>query len=592
MTATFEDIQARAREIEGSYAERNAMYTDLEDMYLLEGTEDLPDEDWIKDTISPDPRNALAGAVRLLVASDPTFSVPTNTNNPQIKRNSSKIEKFCAASYQAMCNLAGEPIHYDAALSGLLYGEVDIEITLTQDMVARAKTPAQKAQAEAAAALTPFMLEVINPNLCYPVYGRLGLREYLTVRETTVGDIRERWGDDVVPGKKVADIVTYYDYFDLAIHAAWIQGEKDPLLNEPHNLPYIPVVSAITEGSRLFYRSGQQTRQPLLYTDWKTGLWKRKNLALTLLYSLSFSIGANPVYIWRRNDPNKAAPERDYSTPGGLLILDQGEDYQALAKQVIDPSFMTGLEIGERKGEESTIYKQTLGEPLGANAPFSMVALLSQSGRLPLTSYQRMLSFALGKAMYCGLMLSKEYSGSKLTAMGNDGLSELTGTDIPERFNLEAKLDISMPQDDRQMVAVAMQATQGDNPLVSKREARERWLKIGQSDDMDREILEEQYTMAMAQLQLQAKVQQYMQQMQPQQPAPQPQMQMPARGPQQMPPDLAAQMQGQLQSTGAEPGLPGMPAGAPMEPGAPGGPAMPGEGGMMGGMNGPERSGY
>lgn len=594
MPLDFSTVQSRAALLEGSQAERNTMFQEMEDMYLLK-TDELPDEDWIKETLSPDPRNALLGAVRLLTAADPQFSVPTNSNVPSVKKVSSKLERFCAAVHAAICELSGRPYHYDACLAGLLYGEVCLTITLTSDLIAHAKSPAAKLQAQDAAAKTPFLIDVVNPTLAYPEYGPLGLRRFYSKQQLTVGEIRDRWGEDILQGKNDGDLVNYCDYWDLTYHCTWAEGEAQPLLPPTeHKLPVIPVVCAITEGSQLFYREGQQQRQPLLYTDWKSGMWNRKNLALTLLYSLSFAIGANPLFLYRRNSPSKTAPEVDFSTPGHRVIIDAGEDYGPLAKQIIDPSIAQGLEIAERKSEESTIYKQTLGEPLGANAPFSMVALLSQAGRLPLTSYQRMISWAIGKAFKIGLVMSRDIAGGKLKAAGAGGLTELTAADIPEQFNLEAKLDISMPQDDRQMVAVASQATMGDNPLVSKRYARENWLKIGQSDDMDREILEERFTSTVGMMKLQMQVQQLVGQLQQMNqqipPAGAPGMAMgargggppmpPAGGP--VPPDLAGQMQGNLQSTGAAPGLPGMPAGAPLEPGSPGMNGEPGQE-MMGG---------
>jgi hypothetical protein len=587
MPIDFASIQARSKRLEESQSQRNAMFQEMEDMYLLKA-DDLPTEDWIKETLSPDPRNSLLGATRLLCAADPTFSVPANSNVTAVKKTSSKIERFCAAVHSAICELSGRPYHYDASLSGLLYGELVLTVTLTSDLVANATSPAAKQQAEDASAKTPFLIDVINPTMCYPEYGPLGLRRFFSKQELIVGDVRDRWGEDQLQGREDDEKVNYCDYWDLTTHCTWVESEDVPLLQPTeHKLPFIPVVCAITEGSMLFYREGQQQRQPFLYTDWRSGLWNRKNLALTLMYSLSFAIGANPLWLYRRNNPAKTAPEVDFSTPGHRVIIDTGEDYMPLARQIIDPSISAGLEIAERKSEESTIYRQTLGEPLGSNAPFSMVALLSQAGRLPLTSYQRMISWAIGKAFKIGLVMSKTISGGKLKAQGSKGLTELTAADIPDQFNLEAKLDISMPQDDRQMVAVAMQATQGQKPLVSKRYARETWLKIGQSDDMDYEIAEENFLDQVGLVKAQMQVQQLVAQLQQ---ANQQQQQMPAGAPnvagpaeqagpmpgQPMPPDLAQQMQGNLQSTGAEMGLPGMPAGAPMEPGQPGGNFMPG----------------
>ena len=586
----FTDIVTRAQEMEAQQAQRNQMFNEIEDIYLLEPNE-LPEEDWVKQTISPDPRNELDGAMNLMIAADPVFTVPMETNNPQVKKLSSKIETFAAATWQAVGNLNGRPVQYDAVHSGLLYDELHVTVTLTSDLVKAAKTPAQKAQAEAAAATTPFIIEVVNPAMGYPEYGRLGLRSFLSKRELTVADVRDRYGEDQLEGKKASDTVNLFEYWDLTYHAVWSEGQSDPIMMAEHNLPFIPVVAVTCKGSRLFYRPNQMTRQPFLYTLWKTKLWDRQNLSLTLMYSLIFAIGSNPLYIFQRNNPQKDAPTVDYSRPGSMIILDQGERYEALAKQVLDPSILTGLQTAETKAEQSTIYRQVLGEPMGANAPFSMVSLLSQAGRQPLIPFQRMISFALGRAMYIGLMLSKQIDGGKVKAKGESGMVELDLKNLPDPFTLEAKLDISLPQDDRQNTAVAAQATGGPEPLVSKRYAREEILHIGQSDDMEREIYEEKYWAMRMQMMIQTEAQRLMAQAQQQQqpPAGPPGMEGPAGMPPgaqgqppeqggQMPPDLAGQMQNQLANTGAAPGLPGMPAGAPVQPG---GIAGPGGGGQM-----------
>jgi hypothetical protein len=296
------------------------------------------------------------------------------------------------------------------------------------------------------------------------------------------------------------------------------------------------------------------------------------------MYSLIFSIGANPLFVWRRNDPNKEAPYRDFSTPGGLIALDAGEDYASLAKQTLDPSILQGLDYSRGMSEQSTIYRQALGQPLSdSGAPFSTVALLSQAGRQPLISFQRIASFAIGKAMLIGLTLVKEVGGGKLSAMGDKGLVDLSVKDLPDDLDLVATLDINMPQDDRAMVAVAAQAVGGERPLMSLRAARERFLKIGQSDDMEQEIMDETYLKFINDMKLQQRAQEFMaqqqQQQQPLQPQGRPEM-MGQSGAQPSPQDMLAQ----LQQTGAQPGIPGIPAGAPIEPGAPGG---------IGGVGGP-----
>ena len=106
-----------------------------------------------------------------------------------------------------------------------------------------------------------------------------------------------------------------------------------------------------------------------------------------------FGVGATPMWVNYLHDPDNP-PDVDMSRPGGTVNMRVGERREPMARQVIDPSILQGWDISQNLEMESTIYRQTLGEPLGANAPYSMVALLSQSGRLPLTVTQRKAGWA------------------------------------------------------------------------------------------------------------------------------------------------------------------------------------------------------
>jgi hypothetical protein len=64
----------------------------------------------------------------------------------------------------------------------------------------------------------------------------------------------------------------------------------------------------------------------------------------------------------------------------------------------------------------------------------------------------------------------------------------LTPKEIPEFFEIEAKLDIAMPQDLLNNVNAAVMATQGDNPLMTVSHAQQNLLQIGQPEEMQRAI--------------------------------------------------------------------------------------------------------
>lgn len=532
----FSDIKSHAEAMKSGFGTRNAQFKNYEDIYLL-NPGSLPSQEWIKQTISPDGRNSVLGAKRLMTAADPTWEVPVGTNDNETKKISSQVERACATIWTAAGRVRRKPLHYDVVTSALLYDEIHISITTTESIVARA-TKAQKARAEMVAKRTPLLFEVINPQLGYPEFDSMGLAAYKADQQKTVGQIIAIFGAEAekqLAGKKSTEEVEFNEYFDVEYHCVWITGQSKPLLLEEHKLPMIPIVAQTVEGSDLF--DIEDSRQPFLYTLKKSNIWDRQNLMGTVMFSLMFAIGSNPMFVAKMQDPS-ADIEPDFSTPGGVIKLGQGEDFGMLAKQAISAEMMELWKLAEQKGVESTMYRQTLGEPLTGNAPFSMVSLLAQSGRLPLIGTQRMAGWAIADAMYTGLQLLKA-GGQGLKLSDKKGAVELKAKDIPEVFDLNCKLDITMPQDERQNAVIANEVVKGR--LSSRRNAAEKYLSNGQYDD----TLDEIWTEEFADLRHQQEMAKYLQQLQmamqqamtPPQPG-MPQQGMPPQGGQQMPPQM------------------------------------------------------
>lgn len=513
----FEDIRKHAQDVIGSLSVRDNMFRELEQIYLLEDMGDLPRAEWIKATRHPDARNAVLGAIRLMTATDPRFSVNEEFNPDGLASQSSKLERVAGMLWNAAGRVAKKPIHYDAVLSGLLYGEVHIAVKSVKQMME--KSP-QKNRLEAVYRRTPIIFDVINPSSGYPVFDELGLRSYVSAQMRSVGEIRAMYGDvEGVEGKKATDTIKLMEYWDYDQHVVWIDGQTSPLTDEENGWGFIPIVAQICEGSELFgasqYGAGRyQTRHPFLYTLWKSNLVYRQNLSLTLQSSLAFAIGANPLFLYKRNNPSKDAPDVDFSQPGGRVVIDNDEDYAPLVRQVLDNSIMEVDQIYRNLATESTIYKQALGEPLGANAPFSMVALLSQAGRLPLVPYQRTVSWAIGDAMHTAFLMLKNI-GDNMRVSAEGGYLEMDVGEIPDEFEITATLDIDLPQDERLNAMIALQLTAGENPLVSMEYARSRYLNIEQPDEEQYKVWNERAAQTKFMLMIQEMMQQ--QQMQQQQ---------------------------------------------------------------------------
>jgi len=545
----FEQAKERAQQLISDRQTTIQMFDRMEDIFNLEPG-DLPDHDWIRQTVSPDARNKLQGAVRLLTATDPVWSISYDRNDYALKDRFSPLEKFAARAFSASGRITKKPVHFDAVLSALLYGEVHISVASTKSI----EKLTGSARAQDATRFTPAIWSILPPRCGYPEFDVLGLCTYLYRQEITIGKLLGMFGDKVknyVGDRSRFDKVYINDFYDDVNRVSWTDDGDGAIMAEPHGYPCIPIATGIVEGSNLFIRSGQDQVQPFLYTLDKSQVHNRQSELMTVIFSLLYSMGVSPNFVFEALNAERQLPPIDMRHPFNVIPIIKGESFTSLQSQLFKPEMSNALTLLDQKVTESTIYNQTLGQPISGQAAYSTTALLNQSGRVALIPAQKITSWVLGDAQQIMFKMLKQDGGT--SKIGGDNSSiELKAADIPDVFEIECQLEIDMPTDDRQNAQIAAQLTGGDNPLTSVRWAREKILKIGQSDDMEKEIFDEKMTLAKFQMELAKQQQQLQMQLQqqamPQQPqGVQPQQPLPGQpqqgASQQMPPEIA-DMQG------------------------------------------------
>lgn len=547
-------IREQGESLKGMYAERNRNYAAFEDMYLMDWKE-IPSKPGValSKTISPDARNAIHGAVRLMVATDPLFNVPVDKQ--ERTDATENIERAASYLWAQASRVYGAPVHYDAILSSLLYGEQHIAITDTSQMVEHAKqvkrSKAYIARAEKVAEITPYTFDVWNPKDSYVERDNFGLTAYMLLKNVKAGEIRSRFGAEaynLLEAKSAADEVELKIWYDLEWYAVAI--DDVPVICRPHDLIGIPVVATMADGTRLFGKPEHQS-QPFLYTLYKSGMWQRQNLSLTVLYTLIEQIGMMPTFVHKQGQSIDRTIEIDHNLPGGVIDLKNDEDLSMLDKsRVIDPSLKFGMDIAETKANESTMYKVALGQPLSAGTAFSSYSLLSQSGRVPLISIQKRGGWGIAEAVELALRFYKD-GKRKHPAL------DISPSDIPANLQLDAKLDIALPQDKLQMANIAQMLV--NSGLATREWARENVLNISQSRQMDDDIWAERAADTQYMAWLQQQQQQAAMSTQPQQPM------MPPGGAetQMIPPEMQAGAmmpggQGEMVQGGLPPQMAGM----------------------------------
>ncbi len=498
----MQDIKDHATQLRNEYVARDALFRLYNTAYLLNPAEDLfgNQVDKAKVVLSPDARNTVLGIVRLMVATDPTFSIAFDKANAKEKAIAEKLEKMITRMYDQSGRISGNPVHYDAVLSAALYGEMHMAITSTADLLKMAeqqykvgapeetmrKQKGAILRAQRTHELTPFLWESWQPVGGYPEFDMHGqLSGYYHVRMTNPAQLIRDFGSRVPRNIRTMSRyfpVELHEFYDLDYKAVWVsQGD---ILLEEHGLPLIPISVQITEGSRLFDRPEEQ-RQPILYGLIKSKLWNAQNIAMSVLFTLVYGMGVSPMFIHTAPPSN---PDKElvlnFNKPGGVVELEAGEQFQSLQnKGIIDPSFAAAMELAERKGTESTIYRQALGEPVGRNTTFSETNMLAQTGRLPLTSIQKRGAWGISSAIETALLMFRTtesaYKGREL---------ELNPTEIPNTIQIDTRLEVSLPQDQLQLANIARMIATGDDPLVSRRWAREKVLNINNPEEIETEI--------------------------------------------------------------------------------------------------------
>ena len=489
---TFEEIKEQAKELQSGFIDRSTTFDEMEEIYFMEPAEEAAMKrggEEVKVTLSPDGRNACKGAVNLICASKPAWNIPWGDGEAVSEDVAETLEMISENMWDASGKVIGDALHFDAALSLFLYGELHLPI---RSMTEIGKLLPKDANVQRISKRTPYMFDVWSPRECFPRFNQFGLDAHLRRVETKARNVIAAWGstaDKALDGKTGNDAVILNEWMDQEWQSVYLDGNADnPIVLKKHGLPSIPIVVVYSEGSQRLFGEWKKQVQPFLYALNKSGLWKRQNLSLTVLYTLLFAIGSNPIWLYKKSSADKHL-DADYSVPGGVWEIENNEELTQLMLKSFPPELLQGLEIASQKISESTIYPQALGEALGKNAAASMVLLLQQAGRIPLVLPQKRLSWAFGRAMEIAFAWWKhEKPKFKGTYAGK--MLKLKPADIPDDLEVEATLEISMPVDRLQDARTGDMLV--DKGLVSREWLRNTVLHIGQSRKMDNKIIQEQ----------------------------------------------------------------------------------------------------
>lgn len=468
----FEEIKEDTKQRLVDYKNRDELFRQIYQMSIgeWERFKDLQDKGGhIIPIVSPDPANFIDGLVRILTPNSPGIKIPKDQYNPGAVQNADDLERVANAILTNAGRVRGDPIHFDIMRNAVVFSEVHVGMSSSWDLVKdyekqlvgekdksrRRGLEIDRDRAKAVAEGTPYIIEVFNPRTGYPEWDKFGLASYLRKYKATVKELVSKFGDVALQslskgGKsdyKSYEPIDVCDYLDHRWHQIWLSEHNEPLMQEEHGLPFIPVVAEIIQGSFQGETPVLQ-RKPALYNYWKSGMWQADNLFFTITFNNIFALLSMPPFIEQQTTPNDSgSPELDFDAKPPRITVPYGKNLSQMQLKVITPDIMTLHDLAQAKGIESTMYRQAMGEPLSGQPSYSLVAFLAQSAKTVLNTIVEKTSWLIADVAKMGLKWMKNDAGT-YTVKSGAGKVSIMSADIPEGdFQVECQLNVKLPQD-------------------------------------------------------------------------------------------------------------------------------------------------
>ena len=477
---TLEEIKAEWEVIIGTYGTLHEYFDDYEEMYFMSATDEMDasvwDQDDIKVTTSPAERNKVVGMQRLMKTSKLGFEAESDS-----KVDSNKVEEALKWWWKVSGEVQRASPLSDAALSAVLYGPIVMTVEFVDDLIDITKDKYDKQLYEHIRKRTPVIFRSVSARQCYFNWGPAGLRGMCREYETTVHDIRQKYGSDLLADKDPQDRHTIRDIYETEWRVVMLK-EGELLFGKKHGMTRIPVAVSYTGGSSLFAEPEKQM-QSFLYASNRGELHLRDNLLLTAFFTSIHARGTGPLV---------ALGEDAIDENGEVVVNYAGQlryimgDVKLLDDKSYDKNLLDAMDRLKQLSEESTMYSQTLGQNLKGSQPFSSLALLSRTGQLPLNDPVESIELAV-----------RDISQIALDVIRSEGIenSKIGAQEIPEDLELTARLRPKMPQDDLRNAQVA--STIGDK--VSDEWMHTHLLQIDDSTEMMKDIMKERAVKAVFQ---------------------------------------------------------------------------------------------
>jgi len=444
-------------------------------IYFMENMEKaknagIDKQDW-KLTPSPNGRNEVVGMHRLLDTGEINIEIRAGKDGERVDKIETALKDMLSVSGQN--GLAS--VTSDAMLSAVLYGPVVLYAESVGDLlVSKGIKTYKRRHLEKILDKTPFLIKAINPEESYVEIDEGMIIFHVWKYKLSGAILKSRYGI-----QQVTDTRDYviYDCYDPDNHYVWAEGISTPLIDGEHGLGCVPISVSYSGGTNLFKDPHHQI-QSFLYAKVKGDLDIRENSVLTAIFTQLHRRGMLGEMYWI--DPTDAPEQIKIDYQDGVFFA-KGK-VTAKSDRIIDPVVFEIKGLLDELSGQSTIYKQTLGENIGAST-FSGLAMLSSAGKLPLVSPERALEAAF-----------RDIFDHILYRIKSEGIVNtlIEPSDIPDDVNITVNFAPKLPQDQLRNAQVAGQI--GDK--VSTEWIHSNLLQINDTPAMEKQIMKEKMKQA------------------------------------------------------------------------------------------------
>lgn len=483
------EVQEIVNELENDDAERNKIFDGIHAMDELDWKPGLV-ADWVRVAISPQPHNSIRGTANIISTAEPVVNIPVADDDPQAQDYADVIEKVLPLLLSAASKMRNSSVLYDMTRSAAKYGLVALKIGRTGDL-AKATKGRLKRLYERKASQCPFVIDVLDPRTVHYLGGVYGIDCVAEHSKRTVSSIRAAWGDDVLAGSKIGDLVDYYEYWDNEYYFAWVEDEAEPLNKgqTKHGMGFIPLVIVPVSA------------HPMLFPIYKCRTWENTNYALTAQASAAMNLAFPSLVLTAAQPEAYDNLQLDATKPGQILKLRQGDTLvPALDRMGANEHLQAVVSQATEYMYQSTLNPVVFGQaPEGISAGYSINTLI-QGARIPLEIVQHSLCWALESAFEIMMRWTAD-SGEAIRMWGGGRWLEMTPDMIsPDNIEVKVLLRPRFPSDEMQQANV--QTTLVGAGLRSKETAIEAMGNLQPGEEMDR-IVKEQFESVFVQTRMQ-----------------------------------------------------------------------------------------